>query len=132
MTLDESTMILAVITAAFPNAYKNLSEEEAKAVVMVWAVQFKEIPADIVFMAVQKAIASNKFAPTIAEVKDKVRALHWEAYEAIRANNSLGMEAENAAEYKRIYELTEHARYKSAEPSIRDMVSASQRYLLSE
>lgn len=132
MTVEQATTILAVITAAYPNAYKNLSAQEAKAVAVVWAVQFNDTPADIVFMAVNKAIASSKFPPTIAEVKDKIRALYWEAYEAIRTNESLGLPADSVKDYKRIYELTQGAKYKTEEPTITDMLASSKRYMLTD
>lgn len=130
--MEQATTILAVITAAYPNAYKNLTAQEAKAVAVVWAVQFSDTPADIVFMAVNKAIATNKFAPTIAEVKDKIRAIYWEAYEAIRTNESLGLPAENVKEYKRIYNFTQTAKFKTVEPTISEMLQTSKRYLLPE
>lgn len=83
MTRIETAKILAVLTAAYPNHYKNLTSEEAKGVVTVWSLQFRDIPADIVFIALNKAIAKNKFPPTIAEIKENFAAMYYEATGAL-------------------------------------------------
>lgn len=135
MTAKESAQILAVLTAAYPNAYKNITEQEAAAVALVWASQFADIPYDIVFMALQKAISSCKFPPTICEVKGKLSDLSWEAYEAIESihrrekyghGNTDGRQLQ---EYKRVYELTSKYKNRVAEPTLGSMLPYSQRAL---
>lgn len=135
MTTKESAQILAVLTAAYPNAYKNISDQEAAAVALVWASQFAEIPYDIVFMALQKAISTCKFPPTICEVKGKLSDLSWEAYEAIenihRREKYRNGEADSQQlkEYVRIYELTSKFKNRIAEPTLGSMLPYSQRAL---
>lgn len=135
MTTKESAQILAVLTAAYPNAYKNISEQEAAAVALVWASQFAEIPYDIVFMALQKAISTCKFPPTICEVKGKLSDLSWEAYEAIenihrREKYRNGeSDSQQLKEYVRIYELTSKFKNRIAEPALGSMLPYSQRAL---
>ena len=119
MTPKESVQILAILTAAYPNTYKNLDEDAAAAVAIEWAVQFADVPADIVYMAVQKAISASKYAPSIYEVKEKISALHWEAYEELRRAQC---SHEIQEEYRRIYELTEGFRYKNDGPEIKKML----------
>ena len=135
MTAKESAQILAVLTAAYPNAYKNITEQEAAAVALVWASQFADIPYDIVFMALQKAISSCKYPPTICEVKGKLSDLSWEAYEAIenihrREKYTTGeTDGRRLQEYERIYELTNKYKNRVAEPSLGSMLPYSQRAL---
>lgn len=131
MTTDEATVILSVITAAYPHAYKNMTDAEAKAVVTVWALQFADMPADIVFMAVNKAISTCKFPPTIAEVKDKISALYWEAYEALNTNQRIThLPDDKRKAYRRICDCTKDAKIKGTEPTLDDMLTSSAKYLL--
>lgn len=85
MTKGETAKILAVLKAAYPNFYKNLSAQDAEAVITVWTIQLRSIPADIVYMAVTKLIATNRFPPAIAEVKDKLSQMYAEAVSELLA-----------------------------------------------
>lgn len=122
MTPEETTKILAILTAAYPNAYKNLSKDETMGVVMVWSMQFADIPADIVLMALNKAIATCKYPPTISEIKSKLQSLHWEAYDAIQI---LGKSAKEIEEYRRIYRETENFKARAAEPTLSSMLRSN-------
>lgn len=124
MTLKESAQILAVLTAAYPNAYKNMSENEAAGVALVWASQFDDVPADIVFMALQKAISTCKFPPTICEVKEKLRSLHFESYEKISSYRSklIKLSNEELEQYKRVNDLTYDYKYIDTEPKLKTLL----------
>lgn len=107
MTKKEALQVLAILKAAYPASY-NGTKEEAAGTVSVWCMQFADVPADIVLMAIHKLISTSKFPPTVAEVKSKISALHWEAYSAL----SDGMRYKRISEeekraYQRIYDLTE-------------------------
>ena len=123
MNTTESAKILAILTAAYPNAYKGMTKEEITGVVMVWTMQFADIPADIVLMALNKAISTCKFPPTISEIKSKLQSLHWEAYDelCIRGENS----KINHLEYRRIYEATAAFKTHCAEPKLNEMLSCN-------
>lgn len=123
MTIEESTKILTVLTAAYPGAYRNISPTDASAVCAVWAAQFSDVPVDIVFLALQKVIAVCKYPPTIAEIKEKIRSVHWDAFEVV-CKNGIGCKksAAEIAEYQRIYKATEKYRYEKTEPSLQDIV----------
>ena len=84
MTYKEACKILAVLKAAYPNSYRNLTAEEAKSIASVWASQFANMPYTAVTIAVQKLISTNTFPPTISEVKSRIRSLYWEAEELLR------------------------------------------------
>lgn len=132
MTKEEATKIMAVLTAAYPHAYKNISVDEADGIVTVWAIQFANIPADVVFMAVNKCISSCKFPPSISEVKDKVSDLHWDAYTIVSSKRADTMPEESFAEYKRIYDVTMPYKYNRSEPELREMILSNPKQFLIE
>ena len=123
MNRKEAVQVLAILKASYPNQYRNLTQEDAQGIVSVWSVQFANIPADIVLMALNKAVGENDFPPTIAEIKRKICSVHSEASTIIerhhRMNNLTDEEFEN---YKRIYKATEKYKFGIPEPSIREMI----------
>lgn len=78
MNKKEALQILAIMQAAYPNFYKG-TKEEAMGTVSVWCMQFHDVPAEIVLMAVHKLIGRNKFPPTVSEVKSKIVSIGYEA-----------------------------------------------------
>ena len=78
MTKKEALQILAILQAAYPNFYKG-TKEEAVGTVSVWCMQFYDMPAEIVMMAVHKLIGTNKFPPTVSEVKTNIVSIGFEA-----------------------------------------------------
>ena len=132
MTTKEATQILAVLTAAYPNAYKNMSEMDAAAVALVWAAQFADVPYSIVFMALQKAISKSKFPPTVCEIKERISSLYWEAYEVIRDHETgqRRLTEEDLAIYRHVYDSTSPYRYNTSGPELKDILPYSQPMLL--
>jgi hypothetical protein len=125
MNRKETAQVLAILKAAYPNFYKNLTSEDAQGIVGVWSMQFADMAADIVLMALNKATSEKEqHPPNIAEVKKKLESVHWEAYEKIERNYRLkNLSAEELATYKRIYEETQKFKFgKGIEPSISDML----------
>lgn len=125
MNKKEALQILAVLRASYPSEYMNLSAEGAQGVVGVWSLQFADVPVDIVLMALNKAVSVSHKTPSIAEVKEKISSVHWEAYEMLhRHRNVKPLSDEEVAHYKRVYELTERYKFKKMpEPSISNMLS---------
>jgi hypothetical protein len=129
---SEATKILAVLAAAYPSAsIKNASPDEAEGIVTVWAIQFANIPADIVFMAVNKHISTGKFFPSICEIKNKLSDLHWDAYTAISSHGSKYLSIEARSECERIYEATKNYKMGICEPELNDMlINNSKQFLI--
>lgn len=120
MTTKEAAQILAVLKAAYPNAYANMTTREAKGTMAVWATQFSGFSVEVVFLAVNKLISTSKFPPTIAEVKDKIIGISWELYDALSIDKgeSRLTDAERL-QYERLYqETTGHKYAKRIEPTI--------------
>ena len=128
MTKDEATKILAIVTAAYPTYFKDTTIEAAKGMVALWAVQFVNTPADIVFLAVNKHINGSKYPPTICEIKKNISSLYWDAYTAL--HGAVKPTGELLKEYQRIYELTRPYKYDTSAPELSDMLGASKYYLL--
>lgn len=124
MTRDETTKILAVLKAAYPHSYKNMSQKEALGTVAVWHVQFADVPPEIVLMAVQKCISTSTFTPSISEVKKKIGALCWEAYDIMTGNDVQALPAQTVQKAKWIYEKTREYKYDTPqEPTLYQMIS---------
>lgn len=120
MTKKEAVQILAILKAAYPASYNNMTKEEASGTVAVWAMQFANMPADIVMMAIHKLISTSKFPPTVAEVKSKIQSIHWEAYDMLTDPHLL-----DKTQYERIYEATKDYKMgKFYEPNIQQMLSS--------
>lgn len=125
MTKKEALQILAILKAAYPSSYNGMTKEEAKGTVSVWAMQFENMPVDIVMMAIHKLISTNKFPPSVAEVKEKIKSIHWEAYELLSGSQGVIPE-EKAKQYKRIYELTESYKFgQTYEPKVAQMLTTN-------
>jgi hypothetical protein len=86
MTREETIKVLAILKAAYPNSYKNMTREEAQGTVSVWAMQFAAFPVEVVLLAINKIIASSTFPPTISEVKEKMRGMYWELWGILKTN----------------------------------------------
>ena len=88
MTREDTIKVLAILKAAFPASYRNITRDEANGVVMIWATQFANDPAEVVIMAIQKLIATSTFPPSISEVKSMMRNMYWEAWQSIQMNEN--------------------------------------------
>ena len=115
MNQTDALKLLAVLKAAYPREYNFLTKEEAVGIANVWARQFHELPYEIVSMAVEKHISTEKQAPTIAGIKDKLSSLHWEAYEKLRTDSMNEYTPEELKLFQQIYDVTDSYKYKSSE-----------------
>ena len=122
MTKEETLELMAILKAAYPNSYNGMTKQEAIGVVTVWHLHFADVPADIVFMALQKAISSSKFPPSINETKAKLQSVYWEAHDALDDDLNPLSPAERAA-YKRICDAARPYKLaRMAEPTVRQML----------
>jgi hypothetical protein len=74
MTVQEAGMVLAVLRAAYPSSYRDLTEADAYATAKLWAEMFSDDSYAAVNAAVRAMIATRTvgYAPTIGEVKEKL------------------------------------------------------------
>lgn len=132
MTRDETIKMLAILKAAYPSSYKGMTKEEANGTIAVWTMQFADMPADIVLMALNKLISTSQFPPAISEVKKKISSLHWEAYDMICDKTTVELlPKEEVAKYQRIYDITKRMKINTdLEPKLAEMMNGeTKKYL---
>ena len=139
MTRQEAIKILSVLKAAYPNSYRGLTKEEANGTVNIWAIQFGNIPYDVVSIAVNKLISVNTFPPSIAEVKEKIRGLYWEALGALPykegglyGNNDKELPPETIKLLKDIIRVVEPMRSGQFEPTLGELLKGYGGYLCAD
>ena len=69
MTKEETTQILAILKAAYPAFYKGQTQEELSGAVSIWHSMLLDLDYELITKATQRIIATNKFAPSIAEMR---------------------------------------------------------------
>ena len=75
MTPVETSKLMSVLRAAYPSYYRDVSDDDTRAALALWAEFLAPYPADVVNKAVRAIIASNKFAPTISELLEKIKPM---------------------------------------------------------
>lgn len=77
MSIAETLSILAILKAAYPAFYKDMTRKDADAVVDLWASMFVDEPLEIVAAAVKALIVTDEkgYPPHIGAVKAKIRTI---------------------------------------------------------
>jgi len=70
MTVKETAQVLAAISSAYPNHDRFASEQAVEGMAKIWAATFAEDDAKLVQLAVAKHIQTNKWPPSIAEIRE--------------------------------------------------------------
>lgn len=131
MTVKETAKLLAILKAAFPKDFPyNMSKDDAKITCIVWAEQFRNMPYEIVEIAVKKLISKEERI-SVAKVNKQIGALYWEAKEVLDSNerakricNGAGIDEQKIAFYEAIRDATKDYRCAN-EPSIAQIVGES-------
>lgn len=68
---------LAILKAAYPGSYNNMTEGDSKTMVALWERQFADEDARVVLAAVDALISTRTkgYTPTIGEVKEQIHKL---------------------------------------------------------
>lgn len=83
MNKKEAAQLLAIIKCAYPSQYKNMQDSDAKVTISLWQMHFSEIPATLVFEAVNRHITKSVYVPTIKDINDELRSIHLHAMHLI-------------------------------------------------
>jgi hypothetical protein len=83
MTLEESVKLLALIKLAYPNSYKDIDKDTQLATVKMWQRNFDTVPLAIVELALDHFVKMSKFPPTIADIYEELKSLHYEALQNV-------------------------------------------------
>ena len=70
MTKAEVAAVIKMVVASYPNYDKFRDRTEVENTVNLWAVMFSDDSRDIVTLAVKRHIATNKWPPSIAEIRE--------------------------------------------------------------
>lgn len=90
MNKQEATKLLAIIKLSYPTAYRDMDEVSKKATVNMWAGSFPEVPYPIMEQAFNHFRMVSKFPPTVAEMVEELRHLHYQALEQANWQQLLG------------------------------------------
>lgn len=134
MTKKEAAQILAILKAAYPNSYKNMTMDDANGTVMVWSIQFSNVPVNVVYIAINKWISKNPFPPSICEVRKEIEGLYYEIHGILKSNQSYNtLTKAQVAEYEAILGVVERLHRKtSLEISLLELSESSQGLFLTD
>ena len=90
MNREESIKLLALIKVAYPTAYKDMDNASKQATVNMWHTTFPKVPYPIMEMALNRYRLSSKFPPTVAEMCEELKHLHWQAVEEAMRDTAFG------------------------------------------
>ena len=79
MNKQEAIQLLALIKVAYPTAYRDMDEESLNATVSMWEQTFPSTPYVIMEMAFDGHRRKSKFPPTVAEMYEELKSIHYKA-----------------------------------------------------
>lgn len=80
MTIKETDQFLALVALAYPLSFKNMGAAIAQATTNMWQNTFREIPYVVMELALERYRRKSKFPPTVAEIIEELKGLHYVAY----------------------------------------------------
>ena len=75
MNREEVIKVLAYLKVAYPNFYKDMKREKAEETINLYQEMFTDSDFKIVAVIVKEWIQTEKFPPTIADIKQKIYSL---------------------------------------------------------
>lgn len=111
MNKPEAIRLLALIKVAYPTAYKDMDQASKQATVNMWQMSFPEVPYPIMEQAFNHFRMVSKFPPTVAEMVEELKQIHFYATECALVNKSLGND-DGVRHYRAIMDCT--ARFKDS------------------
>lgn len=92
MTKKEATQLLAIIKLSYPTAYRDLDEVTRNATINMWQMSFADVPYPIMEQALNRFRLNSKFPPTVAEMVEELKHLHYKAFEQVHMQRMMGNE----------------------------------------
>jgi hypothetical protein len=90
MNKQEATKLLALIKVAYPTAYRDMDDASKKATVNMWQMSFPDVPYPIMEQAFNHFRMVSKFPPTVAEMVEELRHIHYQALEQANMQQLMG------------------------------------------
>lgn len=110
MTISEAGSALEFIKDAYPSSFRGITREEAIKSAKEWSLHFEDVPLKYVMTAIKNLIKSHKFPPTVADVKEELVGMVWDAREKLcwHKHNSCPVSEEVVKESQEIEEVLGH------------------------
>ena len=112
MNKQEATQLLALIKLSYPQAYRATDDASNKATVNMWAMSFPDVPYPIMEQALNHFRMVSKYPPTVAEMVEELKHLHYRATEGALIAKTLGNQ-DLVKQYRMVMSYTE--RYKDTD-----------------
>jgi len=77
MTSNETTILLGMLRAVYPRFYADISPDEVAVIVNTWTFMLSDTTLEVAQVALQRLIATSKFPPTIAEMRESIAAVQY-------------------------------------------------------
>ena len=90
MNKQEATKLLSLIKLSYPTAYRDIDKETANATVNMWQMSFQDMPYPIMEQAFNHFRMVSKFPPTVAEMVEELKHIHYQALEQANMHRLLG------------------------------------------
>lgn len=90
MNKQDAVKLLALIKVAYPTAYRDMDEASKKATVNMWQMSFPEVPYPIMEQAFNHFRMVSKFPPTVAEMVEELKHIHYLALEQANIQQLMG------------------------------------------
>ena len=110
MTREEVNTLLALMKVNYSNAFRGMSRQERMLLLKTWTITLQDLDASVVMIAVMQLISESKWMPSVAEIREKCRALHFDAMSAQYSPYWQNMPEREKAAYETIVAKTEHLR----------------------
>lgn len=94
MNKQEAIKLLALIKVAYPTAYRDMDQASKQATVNMWAGSFPDVPYPIMEQAFNHFRMVSKYPPTVAEMVEELKKVHYQALEGAMIHKNLGNEEE--------------------------------------
>lgn len=102
MKKEETKQLLEILKVAYPRHYANLTQQSAREILNLYYDIFKEVPTEIVVIALKNYIKVNKYHPSIAGLWEQVEMLTdtntaeilWTAIEKAASNSGYNSKEE--------------------------------------
>jgi len=75
ITKAQTAVLLGILRVSFPRFYANATEEDMEASVSMWAYMLSDTTFEIAQMALQRLIATSKFPPTVADMRESIATI---------------------------------------------------------
>lgn len=90
MNRKEAAQLLDLIKLSYPAAYRDMDGNWMMATINMWCMSFSDIPYFVIEQAFNKHRMVSKFPPTVAEIAEHLRKIHYEAGQLADIQRQIG------------------------------------------